>query len=90
MWKIIVGRGDSMMPDISNTAIMFLSDTAQIQIGDIIAYQVGDKRKVHRVIGTLSNDMIVVKPDTHIDVYTYIHTDQIHGVVMYILQLPFI
>lgn len=54
----------SMEPTFSKGTLLFVKDTRDVQVGDIVVYQSGRELIVHRVI-TLSEDEVITQGDAN-------------------------
>lgn len=50
LFKIIIGCGNSMLPTISNKAILLCMKQRNYKVGDIVYYQLDKYNVVHRII----------------------------------------
>ena len=60
LFKIIIGSGKSMLPTISNKAILLCMKQQNYKVGDIINYQIDKYSIVHRII-EIKDDGVVVQ-----------------------------
>ena len=60
LFKIIIGSGKSMLPTISNKAILLCMKQQNYKVGDIINYQIDKYSIVHRII-EIKDDGVVIQ-----------------------------
>lgn len=54
----------SMEPTFSKDALIFVKETDEVRVGDIVVYQSGNELIVHRIV-SISKDMVVTQGDAN-------------------------